>query len=322
MKFIASSIFIILLLCQCNSYQDNKVVINRFDKELLFVIENYSDTDYMAFESDNLSMFRLYHSAILKGNNYNLDNKSAFEFISNIINKPEFNKLYKDVQLEFAEMSSEEIALTKCIGNYRKLFNETYFPDIYTHVPPFGYSIITTDSLISISLDNYMGTDYQGYKGLFYNYQLAKKTRSKIVPDIFKGWIYARYPNYAKTLVEGMIYEGAVLYSVENIIEDCNIEDIIGYNADISEWCKDNESKIWNAIIKSNHLYSNDKIIYSKYMNDAPFCSALGNDVPAEIGKWIGYRIVSNYIHEKGINSLKKIINGDIQVVEILKSYK
>ena len=89
-----------------------------------------------------------------------------------------------------------------------------------------------------------------------------------------------------------------------------------------TKWCKANEDKIWDAIIKSNHLYSTENIIYIKYMNEAPFCSALSGDVPGEIGKWIGYRIVSEYIDSNGIKFLIDILNGNLQTIEILKSYK
>ena len=139
---------------------------------------------------------------------------------------------------------------------------------MYTHVSPFGYSIVTTDSIISVSLDNYLGSDYKGYEGVFYKYQLAKRERVRIVPDIFKGWLYTRYNNWSKSLVEGMIYEGAIVYAIEYIIDDYKYWEIIGYDTEKQKWCNDNEKEIWNAIIRLNHLYSNDNIIYTKYMND------------------------------------------------------
>ena len=321
MKRLIYLLIIPFIFCQCNKSTTDKTVINRFDKELIYIIENYSDSASTIFNEKYSDILSIYYSAILKGNSNNLDNKSKIEFISQYLNNSEFKKLYSDVQLEFKDLNDEELALNKGIKIYSEIFNESFAKNIYTHVSPFGYSIITTDSLISISLDNYMGKDYDGYKGVFYNYQLHKKERSRIIPDIFKGWIYAKYPNNAKSLIDGMIYEGAVVYTLEKILDDYSAGEIIGYDKEKSKWCEDNEKDIWNAIIESNHLYSKENITYIKYLNEAPYCSALNGDVPAEIGKWIGYKIVAKYIDDNNINSLKKILSGEIKTIEILKSY-
>ena len=310
-----------IIFCQCNKSTMNKTVVNRFDKELIHIIENYSDSASVIFNEKYSDILSIYYSAILKGNSDSLDNKSKIEFISQCLNNLEFNKLYNDVQFEFTDLSKEEIAINKGIKIYSEIFNDSFAQYIYSHVSPFGYSVITTDSLISISLDNYMGKDYDGYKGIFYNYQLHKKERSRIALDIFRGWIYAKYPNNAKSLIDGMIYEGAVVYALEKILDEYSAGEIIGYNKDKSKWCEDNEKDIWNAIIESNHLYSKENITYIKYLNEAPYCSALNGDVPAEIGKWIGYKIVAKYINDNNIKSLKDILKGEIKTIEILKSY-
>lgn len=321
MKYIYILLIIPLVLCQCNKSQNTKCNINRFDIALLSEIDNHSDSTSDAFERNYSSLFNIYYSAILKGNPDSTESKSKIKFISNYLDNPNFRKLYSDVQNEFKDMNNEEVALGCAFNNYEELFGDYYKPTIYTHVSPFGYSIITTDSIISISLDNYMGKDYDGYKNIFYNYQLPKRDRSRIIPDVFRAWIYAKHPNQAKNLIEGMIYEGAVIIAIENIVENYNAGNIIGYNNEEIKWCENNEKYIWDAIIKSNHLYSSDNLIYSKYMNEAPFCSALSNNTPAEIGKWIGYKIVSKYIDKYGINSIKKILENKINVVDILKQY-
>ena len=320
MRHLLCLVIIPLIFCQCNKRVD-KVKICRFDKELISLFENYSDSNAINFEDNYSDIFNLYYSAIIKGNNEISDTESKLKHTSQYINNSNFNELYNDVLTRFNDMSEEELSIGKGFKNYSKLVNDSFMPTIYTHISPFGYSIITTDSLISISLDNYMGRDYEKYKGVLYNYQISKKERSRIIPDVFKGWIYAKFPNHSKSLIEGMVYEGAIIYAIDYILKNYNAYDIIGYDKDKAKWCENNEAKIWDAIIKSNHLYSTENIIYIKYMNEAPYCSALSGDVPAEIGKWIGYKIVSKYINKNGVETITDILNGNIQIVEILKSY-
>lgn len=321
MKYWYYFIFIPLLLCQCCNSKDNNYSINRFDKDLLYLSDNYSDSAFFAFDEKYSDLFSIYYNSILKGPSDSLDSKSKIQFISSILNNSHFNDLYNDVICEFANMEEEEIILSKASIRFYKIFNNSYIPQIYTHVSPFGYSVITSDSLISVSLDNYLGSDYIGYNGIFYKYQLPKKERKMIIPDIFRGWIYAKYPYKQTTLIDGMIYEGAVIYAIETILDDYDVSDILAYDKMKIKWCEDNESLIWDAIIKSNHLYSDDPFIYSKYINEAPYCTALNGDVPAEIGKWIGYKIVSNYISDKGIKHIHEFLNGEYNVIDILKAY-
>jgi len=321
MKYWYYFIFIPLLLCQCCNSKDNNYSINRFDKDLLYLSDNYSDSAFFAFDEKYSDLFSIYYNSILKGPSDSLDSKSKIQFISSILNNSHFNDLYNDVICEFANMEEEETILSKASIRFYKIFNNSYIPQIYTHVSPFGYSVITSDSLISVSLDNYLGSDYIGYNGIFYKYQLPKKERKMIIPDIFRGWIYAKYPHKQTSLIDGMIYEGAVIYAIETILDDYDVSDILAYDKMKIKWCEDNESLIWDAIIKSNHLYSDDPFIYSKYINEAPYCTALNGDVPAEIGKWIGYKIVSNYISDKGIKHIHEFLNGEYNVIDILKAY-
>ena len=313
-------LFFPLIFCFCSKTQENSIKIIRFDKELKHTIDNYSDSALINFENDFSNIFLLYYSGIMNGNVDTIDTKERIKFISSRFNN-NFKILYDDVESEFISMEKEEKILNNSIKRYIELFPNSYIPTIYTHVSPFGYSIVTTDSIISVSLDNYMGSNYDGYKGVFYKYQLAKRERERIAPDIFKGWLYTRYNNWSKSLVEGMIYEGAIVYAIEYIIDDYKYWEIIGYDTEKQKWCNDNEKEIWNAIIRLNHLYSNDNIIYTKYMNEAPFCAALSKETPAEIGKWMGYKIVSKYINDNGINKLEDILKGDVNIVEILKIY-
>lgn len=322
MKLHYILLLIPLFFFQCKKTENNEYNIKRFDIALVSTLENTTDSTLNLLEKEFSPIFNIYYSYILKGNTDSIDLKSKIRFIADYINNPNFKKLYSDVQNEFKDMNNESIAINNAMNNYMAFFEESYTPDIYTHISPFGHSVITTDSLISVSLDSYMGSNYEGYKGILYNYQLPKKERYRMVSDIFRGWLYAKFPFQAKSLIEGMIYEGAIIIAIENIVGNIDAGNIIGYNKDIIKWCEENEDYIWNAILKSNHLYSNNHITYSKYMNEAPFCSALNNNIPAEIGKWIGYKIVSKYADKHGTQSIKDILSGKINVVEILKLYR
>ena len=106
-----------------------------------------------------------------------------------------------DSKSEIDRLQSAIEIHSKAIENYNKLFDAPFASAIFTHVSPFGYSVITSDSLISISLDNYMGSDYKGYEDVFYNYQLPKKVIGTNTMDCMNSGIV----NGFASLVDGMI---------------------------------------------------------------------------------------------------------------------
>ncbi len=320
--FINIPLSLILFLISCSNNINKDIKFKRFDIDLYNTINNI-DTSYQTrLTEDYPALFELYYSGILGGTDNNTNYYDKLNYIKEIISVDNFNNLYNTVLSEFSDLDKEETILSKSIFNFYKLFPNYYFPEIYTHISPFGYSIITSDSLISVSLDNYLGENFSGYNGFYHKYQMPKRNRDRIVTDIFKGWIYANFNNsFIKNIADGMIYEGAVIYAIKEIVPNCNEGQIIGYNKEQIEWLEKNEEWVWNSIINSNHLYSTNTLLYSKYMNEAPFCALLGQDVPAEVGKWIGFKIISKYINNTGIDILETILKGNIPTVEILKYY-
>lgn len=315
-----------LLVLSCtgqNTELNKKITVKRFDKVLQESMEKDTADSARRLLCDEYTAFlEIYATKIIKCCS---EGDSATEIISglkSVYNNTEgFRQLYEYTGNRYPDMDDVEKELSSGFSRYAEMFPENKIPEIYTHVSGFSYSIVTADSLLSISLDNYLGKDYPGYKGVFFDYQLKDRERSRIVPDVLEVCLYNEYPYRRETrrIIDGMIYEGCIAYVTGVLLPDRDMADIMNYSAVQTEWCRKNEDKAWKYIVKSDHLYSSDPLIYAKYLNEAPYTSFFDRNSPDRIGKWIGYKIIDKYMKSaKRKSTIKDILRGSYDTSEIL----
>ncbi|WP_455497336.1 gliding motility lipoprotein GldB [Coprobacter sp.] len=306
-----------------SSSETDLIVLERFDRDLPeFISGKIKDsTKFIKQYSDFLPIYCYgILNLSLEKNEDSLYNRSGVsEFLSNATIK----KLYNDTEKEFYTDDDIVSELSDAFSRYHYLFPENAIPRILTHISGLNQSIISTDSLISISLDQYLGASYPYYKNVFYPYQLPMKERNRIASDVIHVLLYTQYPpeDDRKTLLDKMVYEGAILYTLQQIFPKKTIGQLLGYQDKEINWSKKNEPAIWDKIIRQKHLFSTDLLLKSKYTGPAPFTSPISPESPGRIGCWIGWRIVSEYM-KRSDSSLQELLKNSSNGELILKISK
>lgn len=204
--------------------------------------------------------------------------------------------LYADVLREYADMSTECEALSSLAARYKVLFPDAAMPVFQTHVSGLHRSIVTLDSLISISLDCYLGADYRLYKQRYNVYERPLHVRERIVADVAEVLLRNALPEgEVSTLLDAMIYEGRIACLMSALIDDDRAEAVLGYTPDEALWCSEHEARIWASIVEQSHLFATDNMTIRKYIQPAPFTATLTQDAPGRVGRWVGWRIVKAY---------------------------
>ena len=196
-------------------------------------------------------------------------------------------------------------------------------PAVYMHVSGLQQNILVADSLLSVSIDKYLGSDYPLYKDFFHNYQLQKMTPEHIVPDYLKAWLLSEYPfnGNNSALLDRMIYEGKIKYVIQKALPQVLPEILWGYTSSEYQWCKKNEKIIWQTIIERNHLYTPDAATTAGYFADRP-SDFISNDAPGNLGSWIGRQIVAKYM-DRTKSSIEDLIkNNNYQEILRVSRYK
>ncbi len=307
---------ILCFSCSGKKANINNIEINRFDKDLFEYLEGRKQQQELL--NNHQIFLDLYGDKIIGIGKS--DSLGFFERLSGYFSEPTLRKIYKD-ELSLFE-NTENISQKLSIGFdiLKTEFPDLKIPSIYMHVSGLNQNIIVTDSILSISVDKYLGSDYPLYQDYFYDYQRQNMTPERIVPDYFLGFLMTEFPflQNNSTLLDNMVYAGKLRYILSTAMPESVDSTIIGYTEIQYDWCVSNESHIWKSIIEQKHLYSSEPIEISKYMQDAPFTSTLTPDSPGRIGVWIGYQIIKSYIKQNPQTSLQDLMKEN-NALEIFK---
>ncbi len=315
-------------MLSCNSQtgpvvlQGEPVRINRFDRALLQWLENPADSivpDSIA--SAYRPMLELTGKAIL--NVQSPEQKEFYPRLRAYYSEPTLRQLYRDAVASFDSISDIEQALGGAFAFLRDQFQDHKIPAFYMHVSGFGQNVLVADSVLSLSIDKYLGDGYSLYQHYFSDYERAKMTRGFVVEDYIMGWLMGEFPFEGRdnVLLDRMVYAGKIYYVASLCLPGLTAGDLLGYREEAAAWCRDNEGLLWKNIIERKHLYTPDIATTQRYFDNRP-SAFLSDRAPGNIGSWVGLQIVSRYMDETGSSLSSLMSNNDAQGILSRSKYK
>lgn len=297
------------------------VEIHRFDQALFRLIESKDSTLQPVLLNQYPGMLEVVGKGIL-----NIQTPEAPDFFPTLLrfySDPALANLYRDALAQYDTIADIRRGLGEGFAYLKTHFPTMQIPAVYMHVSGFNQNVLVGDSLLSLSIDKYLGEAYPLYQEFFYDYQQRKMQRSHVVPDYLAGWIMSEYPFTGKenVLLDRMIYEGKIHYLISGALPEVSPALLMGYTEDAYAWCRANEKEIWKAMVERKHLYTPDQITTSKYFEDTP-CAFLSNEAPGNLGGWIGWQIVRNYMEKTGSTPEALMTNTDAQDILTRSKYK
>ncbi|MFN3951326.1 MAG: hypothetical protein ACK4KT_02870 [Thermaurantimonas sp.] len=237
------------------------------------------------------------------------------EFWRNILLDSVHTKLFMHVKENFEDIS-HEVAATKQIfeqyniqfdPDFRRVFMYTYVSNL-----DYNYPVIFRDTLLFVALDLYLGEDFPAYNYLP-RYLARERSRKYIPIDIalaVSEELTYRSALNSETLLSYMIREGIKLYTACRLLPKEKEYDIIKYTKEQWDFCVKNERNIWLYFIQNKLLYDSNIMTIKKFIDPAPF-TKMGTDfdreIPGRIGRWVGYRIVCEFMKKNADISPKQL---------------
>lgn len=327
-KFIMTC-FLSILLISCNGQSSNRIgyasaqpiPINRFDKEIFRLIETGDTTLRVKLSKQYPAMLEILGKGIL--NIQSPDIPGFFDSLCSFYSEPTLKGLYQNAIAQYDSITNIEQELGQGFAYLKVNFPAMQIPAIYMHVSGFNQNVLVGDSLLSLSIDKYMGKDFALYQDFFYDSQKEKMCRTHVVPDYLAGWLMSEYPFVGKenVLLDRMLYEGKIKFLVSQAMGQPDPAGLLGYTRQSYDWCDKNEGEIWKAIIERKHLYTPDIQTTNTYFEDLPTIFP-GNEAPGNIGTWIGWQIINQYIKETNVTPEALMRNNDAQAILTASKYK
>ena len=220
--------------------------------------------------------------------------------------KTEIESLFKHLKYYFLEFSTPRIVSVASDVDYRN-------------------KVIVTDTIVILPLTNYLGGDHYFYQGI--QEYIAKDLKPEfMVVDIANKYAkHFTFQQRRKTFLDDLIYEGKLLYFKDKVIPFKTNAQKLNYTEDQYNWSKANEEYIWRYFVDKEILYSTDTKLPNRFINPAPFSKfyleQIDSESPGEIGKYIGWQIVRQYM-DKNTISFKQMLTKSAEEIFDNANYK
>lgn len=316
MKYIIHRIFLIVLIASAFSgvtAQNTNVRIARFDKDFFHYLEKGSKQEEQSLKKKYPDLLPAFFQIAQNNNNQAVDFATMKQYFAH----PLLKTIYRDEVRLLSDLAATEESLTEASKLISSHFPTKKLPRLAMHVSGFKENIIYLDTLISISGDKYMGSDYKNYQQFFSARERFGMKSKAIARDLLKAWIIGGQvvkSEKNETLLSAMIYEGKVLFLLSKLLPHYGREDIgLFMTADIEQFA-DNKKLIWNNIVKNRTLFSTDRMLISEFIDENPRSLPMAGKTPPQTGAMIGWEIVEQYATQTG-TALQQILNTDATTI-------
>lgn len=288
-----------------------EVDIIRFDKELFACNPNNLENDLQALNKKYPLFYTTFYNQVL--NMPNMGNKEVqMQIMHDFITKKTMRELYDTVQLTFKNLDFLTTDLKIAFANYKSYFPEKPTPKVYTCISEFSYSVFTaTDSVLGISLDKYLGMRFKYYPSIFQEITYMIPTFDKQYMSVDCANVLAAnivpVPGDKSTLLDKMLAEGKILYTIQSLLPNKKLNNIIKYTDKQWLFCTQSEPQIWSYFLNNNLLYDT-KFEQFKYVKDGPTTYGMPKESPGKVGAWLGWQIVQAYMKLHPNTTLKQLI--------------
>ena len=295
-----------------------QVEIVRFDKALLNMHEASVAQDIKVLYDEYPSFMPLWVEEILgipAADTAYLE-QALPEFLNDTIYG--FKATNAKEQTVFADVKNIEKGLSKAFSRIQYLYPETEIPSIYLFISGFQTPIYFGDELIGIGGDMYLGSDYEYYNRVVYEYQKQTMRKECIPVDVVSAFLFRTLPytSSKSRLLDQMMYRGKVMYLVAQLFDELPGYEVMGWTKEQWNWCIKNERAIWHLVMDKRDLFKTESLVLTSYLNDGPFTSEVSQDAPGRLGIWLGWRIAESYMaHNEAVSLQELMAEPDAQKI-------
>jgi gliding motility-associated lipoprotein GldB len=228
------------------------------------------------------------------------------------------NPLQQEMASEILKIFPDETALADKLGplfqHIKYYFPRFKEPTTVTLINDVDYKnrvLVASDTLLLLSLDNYLGVDHRYYTDTK-KYITKNLKSSQMESDIAKAYAQQYISAPAKNnFLEQMIYFGKQLYLQEIWLPNVSDASKIGYTDAEWQWAQDNEIEMWRFFIEKELLFSTDPKLTPRFISNAPFSKfylELDNESPGMVGRYIGWQIVRSFMQNNDITPQQLLV--------------
>lgn len=296
--------FLLLLVGGCGRHPlevdisgiEEEVHVERFDRRL-FEMETDTIEDAISYFYDRYGdFFDVYNVHIINigpgsGRRYP-------SYLSMFINDPANREVYEYTGEVFSDMSETNRLLTRGFRHYLYHYPDSVLPRIVGYVSRFNQGLFTVDHFVGVGLDQYLGSTCPYYESMgIPEYLSRNKVPERIPVDAVYAWATHIYPynDSVDNVLTRIIHMGMLQYFVDAMFPQLEDSLKMGFTAEQTAWCRNNEEQMWTYLVEEKLLFSTDQLVIRKLVGEAPYTHYFTTESPGRAAVWLGWQIVKEF---------------------------
>ena len=222
-----------------------------------------------------------------------------------------FYKAYRPIFNATTQIQASKKATPEIIAAFKRFhyFFPTYtLPKqlIYFIGPLETYGNVVTKDGLAIGLQLYMGAASSWYYSeqintIYPTYISRHFAPEYIVVNSIQNILndYEPLVINGKQLIEQMIEIGKRQYILSQCLPNASDTLLLGYTSNQLKAIEESQGDIWTFLSSQNRLFSVDPSLTTAILTEAPYNDYFGEDIPGNVGKYIGYGIVKSWMKQQ-----------------------
>lgn len=291
------------------------IKIERFDHDF----DGFKNTDYRAKAAQLSQHYGTFYQDFVEKilSQGNIKDTSYFANLRKIFQAKSYEDLQHEVDSVYPNLDKQNAELTDAFKHIKYYYPQKNLPHVYAYFSGFQAQSSIGNDYIAVGLDLFLGADSKFYPALieeFPHYISRRFTPDNMIPRIVESLaredMFEEQAEDDKTLLSRMVYNGKIMYFMDQILPDVPDSTKIGYTGQQVKWCKDNEANIWGYFLEDNLLYESDYPKIQKFLTEAPFTPGLGdhNNSAPKLAVWTGWQLVKQYMEKNPALTLQQLM--------------
>lgn len=254
---------------------------------------------------------------------------STINYINNF--KRVFKPVYDTSKLLFKDFDKPMADIKKTLQYAKYYFPNQLMPNkVITYVGPLdGYGDIIAENVMAIGLHHHFDSSSTFYQAsefqAVYPQYVSKFFRPDFIDiNLAKNLLNGYFPENLddKTLIEQMVEKGKRIYAISLLTPNHPPQDWISYTQKQYDDCIEREKNIWNFFTQNNYLQTTEKMKVRNFIGESPKTQELGEAAPGNIGSFIGWQIVKQYMKSNSNISLTTLMQTEANKIIEETKYK
>ena len=241
-----------------------------------------------------------------------------------LVSSKDMDQLVEATDKKFGKAEDLEQDLELAFKHIKHYYPQFAVPKVQTFISGFANDITVTDSLLVISLENFIGPGAP-YRPDYPQYILNRYKPDYIVPTAVLAYSnqFNKTDFLNKSLMAEMVYYGKAYYFTSKMLPCTPDSVLMGYTDQNIADLYYNQDKIWAHFIEHNLLYETSHFKVNKYIGERPTTQEIGSKAPGRIGRWVGLQIVRAYMENHPDVTLQQLMaEKDPQKIFSQSGYK